>query len=38
MDKIDDIKGVQNEIRMGPQIPLLRLYALHDGQGPPHQL
>ena len=38
MDKIDDIKGVQNEIAWGHRDPQLCVHALHHGQGPPHQL
>ena len=37
-DKIDDIKGVAERDRLGPPDPQLCVYALHAGQGPPHQL
>ena len=38
LDKIEDIKGEQKEIDWGSPDPLLRLHALHPGQGPPHRL
>ena len=38
LDKIEDIKGRPEGDRLGQPDPLLRLYALHDGQGPPDEL
>ena len=38
LDKISDIKGVQNADRLGQPDPQLCIHALYAGQGSPHRL